>query len=96
MITNRERVGKLRNIDIWKLTGIQIIPIVRRGTRHLSEYLQSLEVQHLEAVHTLLCTDRFYFTYGGLDVTSNIATQVWDSNKPLWTQVRLSFIACYA
>ena len=90
VITDRQRMGKVRGADIWRMTGFKIMPFTK-GKKHLSERQAQLEERFLSSIHQLLSNDFFYFSYN-YDMTRRVHLQnpsedvgkLHGQQAPLW------------
>ncbi|KAI8592593.1 SacI homology domain-containing protein [Geranomyces variabilis] len=84
VIDRRERMGKIGEHVIYKLTGHKIIP-VRRSRLHLTEQQIQDDVNYVVMLDTLLGAGYFYFS-NTFEITNTLQRQTVDANRasPLW------------
>lgn len=71
MITGREKVGRLLDSDIYRLSNIQLIPF-QSSKSHLTEDQRELEDRHYQYVLQTLKSDLLYFSYKA-DITRRLS-----------------------
>jgi hypothetical protein len=83
VITDRERIGRIKNTDVYRVKSISVESITRNNmspsqAKAEKIYLQKLE-DHFEA-------NNMYFSYG-YDLTQSLQRQASTTPDPSWKQV---------
>ncbi|KAJ3212994.1 hypothetical protein HDU82_000003 [Entophlyctis luteolus] len=71
LITNRSRVARVFNNDIYQLTGHKIVPVARNSAVSLSPSQIADDIQYMSMLESLLSSAFWYFSYNG-DITKNV------------------------
>jgi hypothetical protein len=91
LITSRKRITRVLETDVYLATDFKVLPI-RSSSSNLSDKLsthQADETFLLSLVKGHLYSGPFYYTYGGLDLTSRLQKQDRTDSRPMWQRVSL-------
>lgn len=89
LITSRRRTIRILETDIYLATDFKMFPIHPPSPK-LSDKLSKYKADEkylLSLVKGHLYSGPFYYTYGGIDLTSRMQKQDFSSSRPMWQRV---------
>lgn len=90
LITARRRTIRILDTDIYLATDFKVFPI-RPPSSNLADKLSTHKADEtflLSLVKGHLYSGPFYYTYGGIDLTSRMQRQDLNDTRPMWQRVR--------
>lgn len=89
MITSRKRIIRILDTDVYLATDFKVYPI-RPPSSNLGDKLSTHKADEtflLSLVKGHLYSGPFYYTYGGIDLTSRMQKQDLSNTQPMWKRV---------
>lgn len=89
MITSRKRITRVLESDVYLARDFKVFPIRQSG--NISDKFSTHKADEtflLSLIKGHLYSGPFYYTYGGLDLTSRMQTQNLKDERPLFQRVR--------
>lgn len=89
MITSRRRIIRILDTDVYLATDFKVYPI-RPPSSNLGDKLSTHKADEtflLSLVKGHLYSGPFYYTYGGIDLTSRMQKQDLSNTQPMWKRV---------
>lgn len=89
LITGRRRVIRVLSTDVYLATDFKMFPI-KPSSPNLSDKLSTTNADEtflLSLVKGHLFSGPFYYTYGGIDLTSRMQKQDINDTRPMWQRV---------